>query len=187
MTAEPAASASADAFAATTRQLAKMLRNLSRWLVAARDHAEERGFDADKWLDSRLAVDQFPLVRQVRAACDNAKGTVARMAGQVPPRHADDETELDQLLARIDKVVAYLDGFSAADFADLDDRMVPLFFAKGMGSPAPDYAREFGIPNFYHHVNMAYAILRAGGVKLGKREYIGGMTTVELPTPEVES
>ncbi len=175
----------AAAFAATVAQLQKMLRNLRGWLDAAAAHAEDRGFDADQWLDARLHIDHFSLVRQVRITCDNAKGTVARAAGQAPPVHADDETTLAALQDRIDRVVAYLDGFGAADFAGMDERMVPIFFAKGKASLATDYVREFGIPNFYFHLNMAYAILRAGGVPLGKRAYIGSMAMVDLPAPEV--
>jgi hypothetical protein len=29
------------------------------------------------------------------------------------------------------------------------------------------------IPNFFFHVSMAYAILRANGVDVGKRDYLG--------------
>jgi hypothetical protein len=35
---------------------------------------------------------------------------------------------------------------------------------------------EFALPNFYFHVNHAYAILRHNGVPLGKIEYIGSLT-----------
>jgi hypothetical protein len=35
------------------------------------------------------------------------------------------------------------------------------------------------IPNFFFHATMAYAILRHNGVKLGKMDYIGGITTQE--------
>ena len=31
------------------------------------------------------------------------------------------------------------------------------------------------IPNFYFHVTTAYAILRANGVDLGKKDYLGPM------------
>jgi hypothetical protein len=31
------------------------------------------------------------------------------------------------------------------------------------------------IPNFYFHVTTAYALLRANGVDVGKRDYLGAM------------
>ena len=35
------------------------------------------------------------------------------------------------------------------------------------------YLLQIVIPNIYFHVAMAYAILRANGVDLGKRDFIG--------------
>jgi len=35
------------------------------------------------------------------------------------------------------------------------------------------YLLGFVYPNFYFHVTTAYDILRANGVELGKRDYIG--------------
>uniref|UniRef100_UPI003F743919 DUF1993 family protein n=1 Tax=Aeromonas caviae TaxID=648 RepID=UPI003F743919 len=34
---------------------------------------------------------------------------------------------------------------------------------------------EYGIPNFYFHLTMTYALLRQAGVDLGKRDYLGGL------------
>ena len=36
------------------------------------------------------------------------------------------------------------------------------------------YLVGFALPNFYFHVTMAYALLRQGGVELGKMDYLGG-------------
>jgi hypothetical protein len=35
------------------------------------------------------------------------------------------------------------------------------------------------VPNFFFHATMAYAILRHNGVKLGKADYIGGLSVKE--------
>ena len=35
------------------------------------------------------------------------------------------------------------------------------------------YLLGFAYPNFYFHVTTAYDILRANGIELGKRDYIG--------------
>ena len=44
-----------------------------------------------------------------------------------------------------------------------------------------DYANEFAVPNFYFHVSMAYALLRQGGVSLGKRKFIGSIRFEPVP------
>src|SRR6266705_2385377 len=44
---------------------------------------------------------------------------------------------------------------------------------------ASQYLTRFALPNFYFHVTTAYDILRHNGVALGKRDYIGNMTSYE--------
>ena len=41
---------------------------------------------------------------------------------------------------------------------------------------ATDYFLEQALPNFFFHLNMAYAILRHNGVELGKGDYIGRLS-----------
>ena len=40
-----------------------------------------------------------------------------------------------------------------------------------------DYLREWALPNIYFHVTTAYDILRHNGVELGKRDFVGSLTT----------
>ena len=40
---------------------------------------------------------------------------------------------------------------------------------------AEQYARDWALPQFYFHVMIAYAILRAQGVDLGKADYVAHM------------
>jgi len=37
-----------------------------------------------------------------------------------------------------------------------------------------DYLDHFALPNFYFHVTTAYGLLRAGGVEIGKMDYLSG-------------
>ncbi len=150
-----------------------MLGNLDRWLEEAEGYATERGFEVDVLLAARLSPDQFTLVQQLRSACDTAKLGVARLAAVEAPKHADEETAVSQLRARIGEVVAWIEGVDPAAFDGAEERMVPPPFMPGMGMTGLDYAQYFAIPNFYFHVNQSYAILRNNGVKLGKQTYLG--------------
>ena len=38
-----------------------------------------------------------------------------------------------------------------------------------------NYLLKYALPNFYFHVSMAYALLRKGGVELGKPDFIGSV------------
>ncbi|HHO53616.1 MAG TPA: DUF1993 domain-containing protein [Deltaproteobacteria bacterium] len=158
-----------------------MLRNLSAWLDVATAHAEARGFDPEILLSSRLVPDQWPLSRQIQASCDAAKFIAARLSDTSAPEHPDDESTLDELRARIASTCAYLEGFSAADLEGAGELELFLPFLQGGSVMAPDYLREFALPNFYFHVTTAYAILRHNGVSLGKQAYIGSMNIKPPP------
>jgi hypothetical protein len=154
-------------------EMKKMLLNLDACLEKASAHATSRKLDPNVLLDSRLAPGMFTLVRQIQTACDQAKFTAARAAGKDPPSHPDDEKTMAEARARIATVVAYLDGFSAADFQGTDDRRVSLPRWEGRGMTATEYVIEYVMPNFFFHVTTAYAILRHDGVELGKRDFLG--------------
>jgi hypothetical protein len=83
---------------------------------------------------------------------------------------------MDELRARIDATVAFLDGLDPAAFDGVEKNETPVPFAKGMVAEVGDFFREFSVPNFYFHASHAYAILRHDGVPLGKRTYIGHVT-----------
>jgi hypothetical protein len=82
---------------------------------------------------------------------------------------------MDELRARIQAVIAYLDTYTEADFDGAKDRLVELSFMPGKVLSTADYLNEMALPNFYFHASMAYAILRHNGVPLGKMIYIGSL------------
>lgn len=162
-------------YQASIPQFKKMLGNLDKWLDKAVAFAQQKSFDPNVFLVARLAPDQFPFVRQVQVACDVAKGTAARLAGQEPPKHPDTEQTIDELRQRIQTCLSYLDTFSEADFAGAKERSIELYFMPEKVISGTDYLNQLELPNFYFHVTTAYAILRHNGVDLGKRDYIGSL------------
>jgi len=161
----------------TIPQLIKMLRNLDGWLTKAAAHADHKKFKADDLLTARLAPDQFPLGRQVQAACDNAKFLAGRLSGKEFPTHPDGETSVAQLHERIASVITYLETFKPEDFNGAEERHVSLPWMQGKWFRGEDYMNQFVLPNFYFHITHAYAILRHNGVDLGKRDYMGNIPT----------
>lgn len=158
------------------REMRKLLGSLDALLEKGIAHATGKKFDVGVLLDSRLAPDMFPLLRQIQFTCDQAKYAAARGAGKDVPSHPDDEKTLDEVRARIAKVVAYLDGFGASDFAGIEDRTISLPRWEGKSMRAVDYVIEHAMPNFFFHLTTAYAILRHNGVDVGKRDYLGALT-----------
>src|SRR5690348_2348958 len=101
-------------YQASVPVVARGLTNLRAVLQKAHDHALTKHFEPSILLSSRLYPDMHRLTRQVQIASDAAKFGIARLAGVEPPKYEDVETTFDELYARIDKTLAYLQGFDAA-------------------------------------------------------------------------
>jgi hypothetical protein len=154
----------------------KQLGQLDRWLEAASAHAQAKAFDSSVFLGLRLAPDQFPFARQVQTACDTAKLAAARLTGKEAPSQPDTEQSIDELRARIQRTLAYLDGFANGDFDTAATRVITQPRWQGKTMTGADYFLEHALPNFYFHLTHAYAILRHSGVNLGKRDYLGALS-----------
>ncbi len=160
----------------TVCQMKKHLGQLDKWLEAAAAFATKKSFEADRFLEFRLAPDQFAFARQVQTACDTAKLVTARLAGKEAPPHADTEKTVEELRARVRTVIAYLDGFTAKDFEGAATRVITQPRWEGKVMSGADYFLEHGVPNFFFHLTHAFAILRHNGVDIGKRDYLGALT-----------
>ncbi len=153
----------------------QMLGGLSGVLSKAQAHAEARGIEPDALLHARLAPDMFPLLRQVRTACDFAKSVSARLAGVEVPAFEDNEAGFADLQARIDRTLAFIGGLTPAQFEGSATREI----VTQAGTPkekrftGTSYLLNYGLPHFFFHVTTAYGILRHNGVPVGKKDYIG--------------
>ena len=163
-------------YEASVPVLARMLGNLSNILKKAEANAQGRGIDPKVFIESRLAPDMFPLVRQVQIASDMAKGCAARLADVEVPSWEDTESTFDELQARIARTQDFIKGIDAARFEGSETRTVVLKMRSGeMSFSGRDYLLGFAMPNFYFHVTAAYAILRHNGVDVGKMDFLGGV------------
>jgi len=153
----------------------RMLNNMLGWLDKAEAYANTRKFDPDNFVGMRLTLDMLPLARQIQISTDHVKGCTARLAGIQPPKWADEEKTLDELRARIRKAIEYAESIPAAQFEGSDTREIELPVGPGrtMKFPGETFLKSFSLPNFYFHVTMTYALLRQGGVDLGKMDYLG--------------
>lgn len=155
-------------------QCAHMLANLSKILDKGAAHADAKKFDAAILVNARIAPDMFPLSRQVQIATDMVKNGVARLVGQDAPKFEDTEKTIDELKARIQKAIDYIQSVPASAFEGSEDRDIKIpvrsdtIEMKGLV-----YVRNWILPNFYFHATMVYALLRHNGVELGKPDFLG--------------
>jgi uncharacterized protein len=161
-------------YQASAPRFAHMLRNLSAILDKAEAYAEAKKLDPAVPGSLRLIADMFPLARQVQIACDTAKGAVARLAGVEIPKHEDTEKTIPELKARIAKTLDFIESVGAAKIDGSEEREVVLKMrGQDVKLAGLHYLLAQAWPNFYFHVTTAYNILRANGVELGKRDFIG--------------
>ncbi|MGH8689947.1 MAG: DUF1993 domain-containing protein [Burkholderiales bacterium] len=159
---------------ASAPRFAHALRNLSAILDKAQAWAEARKIDPKVPGGLRLIADMFPLSRQVQIACDTAKGAVARLAGVEIPRHEDTEQTIPELKARIARTIEFIASVPAAKIDGSETREVVLKMrGEDVKFKGLQYLFGHACPNFYFHLTTAYNILRANGVELGKRDFIG--------------
>ena len=162
-------------YAITVTQYQKLLSNLSACLEKAALYAEAKKFDVDVLLNSRLAPDQFSLVRQIQIACDTAKFGAARLCGKEAPSHPDTEKTLAELQARIETVQSYLATFTEQDFLGAEERHISQPRWEGKYLTGLEFAIQHSVPNLYFHITTVYSILRHNGVDVGKKDFLGAM------------
>ncbi len=152
----------------------RMLNNLAAVLEKGAAHAAAKKIDPAVLVNGRLYPDMFPLSKQIQIAADMAKGCVARLAGQEPPKYEDSEAAFADLVARINKTVAYVNTFKPEQIDGSEGKTITLQMRSGpltfLGMP---YLLDFVYPNFYFHVTTAYGILRHSGVEVGKQDFLG--------------
>jgi hypothetical protein len=154
---------------------ANILDNLDAILAKGEAHAVQKKFDPAVLLSARLAPDMLPLTRQVQIAGDLAKNSLARLAGQEPPRFEDNESTFAQLRARIARTRDFLRSVPAVALEGSETRDIKVPAGeRTLEFKGLDFLERWAIPNVFFHVTTAYNILRHNGVELGKRDFIAG-------------
>jgi uncharacterized protein len=159
--------------------LARALANLAGVVEKGRAHAESEKVDPAILLGMRLYPNMFAFTRQVQVVSDTAKGCMARLGAVEAPKYADTESSFEELKQRIDKTLAFVKGFEPRQLEAAESRAIVLQFPNNTLNfkNGWDYLLSFVLPNVYFHSAMAYGILRHGGVKLGKGDYLGSFGT----------
>jgi len=139
--------------------------------------AAAKKIDQSVLLNTRLAPDMFPMVRQVQIATDIAKNGVARLAGVEPPKFEDNEKTIDELKARVAKAVAFIKSADGKAIDGAPDKHItfPLGPSNKGEMKGDDYLNHFVLPNVYFHLAATYAILRHCGVEVGKQDFLGAI------------
>jgi uncharacterized protein len=127
-------------------------------------------------LESRIAPDMLPLVKQVQIVSDNLKGMASKMSGTQNLSMEDNETTITQLVERLQKTLDFVNSIPESAYEGAESRQALSPYMPGKYQTMEDYLIEMAIPNIYFHMTTGYNILRSLGMDIGKMDFIGGLT-----------
>ena len=152
----------------------RRLNGLAGCLKKAQALYAEKKYDEGTLLNYRFYPDMFSFTQQVQFATNHARNCAALLAGVEAPKVEDGEKSLADLIARVEKTVAWLGTFRPEQIDGAEEKSVAVKMRdrettyKGL-----ELLLNRAAPNFYFHCTTAYDIMRHNGVELGKRDFMG--------------
>jgi len=161
-------------YAITVPVFTRYLNNLDAILAQAEANIAERKIKPEVLGASRLAPDMLPLTFQVQSTTDRMKFALSRLTGREAPSWEDKEVTLADLRARVKKGLDFVSGFSEADLAGTENKVLTVKVrGEDKQVPAVEHITLNAVPQIFFHLTTAYAILRHNGVPVGKRDFTG--------------
>jgi uncharacterized protein len=152
----------------------RRLNGLANCLKKAKALYAEKGYDEGSLLSYRFYPDMFDFTRQVQVATDHAKNCTGMLAGVEAPKYEDNEKTLAELIARVEKTVAWIGSVNPAQVDGSESKSVTVKTRdRELSMKGIELLLNRSMPNFYFHVTTAYDILRHNGVEIGKRDFMG--------------
>jgi uncharacterized protein len=126
---------------------ARALCSLSAILDKGAAFAAANGIAEADLLGTRLIDDMAALPAQVQRACDSAKGTMVRVGGVDNVVFPDEEATIDELKARIAKVIAFVEAVPRAALDGQEEKAVSLDLPDGRSFRSPAGASSSPSPS----------------------------------------
>ena len=134
----------------------------------------EKKFDEATLLSYRFYPDMFSFTRQVQQATEHARNCTGMLAGVEAPKYEMNEKSLADLLARVEKSVAWLNTVKPDQVDGTEGKSITVKAGdRELNMTGLDLLLKRSLPNFYFHCTTAYDILRHNGVGLGKGDFMG--------------
>lgn len=123
---------------------------------------------------ARLAPDMRPFSSQIHLAAQAIERLLCRLASREHVPVEDTLATYDDMRARLASAHAELDATDRDAINRAGDEVAPTVLMPNMSVDMTGAAFAMGasMPNIYFHLSIAYAILRAQGVPLGKWDFI---------------
>jgi hypothetical protein len=155
----------------------QILGAVDEYLEKGRTYCLENNIDLDGVIETRIHSDMLPFRFQIQSVAHHSIGAIDGIKHGVfrPPEDlpAHDYIGLQQLIKETRNAVQNL---TATEINDFEGRDV-LFEYEDAKLPftTEGFILSFSLPNLYFHATTAYDILRATGVPVGKRDFLGSL------------
>lgn len=154
----------------------RQLNGVAGCLKKAQALYAEKKYDESTLLCYRLYPDMFSFAKQVQIATDHARNCAALLAGLEAPKYEDNEKSLAELIARVEKTIAWLNTVKPAQVDGTEGKAVTIKTRdREMKFTGLELLQNRSLPNFYFHITTAYNILRHNGLEIGKRDFMGAV------------
>ena len=125
-------------------------------------------------LNAQLTSDMWNFTRQVQMTTDFIKNGVARLAGIKFETFEDNERSLAELQTRLIRTISCLNEIKPEQINGAENRIIEIEIRKTKFEfTGSEFLQNFVTPNMYFHLSIAYGILRAKNIDLGKIDYLG--------------
>lgn len=163
-------------YQASVPVLIRALTALQGVIEKGKAHAAAKGTDEANYLSMRVAPDMLPLTAQIRIACDIARRGASRLAGVEPPSADDNEASFDDLKARCQATIDFLNTLKPEQIDGSEGKEILLPTPMGeLKFTGQEFLFGFILANVHFHSTVFYTMLRGAGVELGKADYLGAV------------
>jgi hypothetical protein len=153
----------------------QILTALDEIVEKAKSFCTEHGSPETDMIEARLAPDMQPFGYQVKSCVVHSIGAIeGARAGSFSPDWSAWPTDFDGLRAILQRAIAELralDRNTVDQLAATDMNIVAG--QRKLAFTCANFLLSFSQPNFYFHATTAYAVLRAQGLNLAKRDFLG--------------
>lgn len=138
---------------------------------------EERDETGDAALQLRMADDMWELLRQLHSVRHHSLNAARGLLnGEFSPPQNVEDVDLNGAIEHLIEDRDRLAAITSAEINALSGQ--PMYFRMaGLELPftMENFVMSFTLPNLYFHAATVYNLLRADGVPLGKRDFLGQM------------
>lgn len=153
------------------------LGGVQGFLERGLSHCQDNNIDLAEIVETRVAQDMLPFWFQIFSVAHHSRGAIEGVKAGVfsppTPKPPFSYADLQKIVA---DAIADLKALDPAEINALEGGdMVFLFGERKLPFTAEGFLLSFSMPNLHFHASTAYGILRAKGVPLGKRDYMGAL------------